>query len=139
MQQGTKILTIEIDKSNNRNLHAFQYALKRLSSFRLQPNQRLSNGRILCDVFVYILNVFSCIMFVIFEANTFRKYTNSIFILIAAVVGSFSFIILTVKTTKILKLCEYAQKIVEDSKYFFLFIQHSEILNPLFPNQLVCI
>lgn len=117
IKQGSQIIiTVKMERRNNRKVQVFECTLQLLASMGLKPNQRLLNGRVLCEMLVYVLNFISCAMFVISEANTFWEYTNSIFILMAAVVAPLLFILLTINSAKMFKLMEFFREIFEDSK-----------------------
>lgn len=106
---------------------AFEYGVKRLDSMGLKPNKRLLNRQSLARVLVYFLNVSLNFMFLILEANTFWEYTNSIFVCMAAFVGLVLFMILIAQVGKMFKLIQFARKVVEDSKYVFIFFILSKI------------
>lgn len=92
----------------------FERALKGLASMGLKPSERLSNGHVLFNAFLYLLNVVASVMYVILEANTFWKYTSSIFNTLAIVVASLLFLLTILESKQIFEFGEHFKKIVED-------------------------
>lgn len=95
---------------------AFGKAMKHLATSGFKPNQSSLNGRVLGGLTVYILNLFTNVMFLVLEANTFWEYTNSFFVSMVATVGLLLFSILINNVPKLFKLMKFAQKVVEDRK-----------------------
>lgn len=108
----------KMDKTSRRKVQIFDCALTRLAKMGLKPTDRFLNVRVLRDALVYLLNIIACIMYVILEANTFWKYTNSIFIVMATVVGLLLLLLLAVKSKKMFELSKSIRKMIEDSNLF---------------------
>lgn len=113
-----KMASNEIIEINYKKIRIFRYIRKRLASMGFIPNQWL-NGRILSSLVVFLSRVFTSVMFLLYDANSFWEYTNSMFSSLVSGVGLFAFTILTFQCWRTFKSLDFGQKLFENSKYRF--------------------
>lgn len=109
--------TNEIIEIND--MQILHYIRKCLESMGFMPNQRPLNGRVLAGLFLFLSNVFTSIMFLLFGANTFWEYTNAIFLCLVNGVSFSVFIILICQVGRFFKTINFGQKLFENSKHRF--------------------
>lgn len=102
-------------ETNNKNIQILQYLQKRATCMGFIPNQRL-NRRIIGHLVFYYFTVFLNVMYLLYEANTFLEYTNSMFICLTSSVGLLLFIITIYQAWRIFEVIDFLQQFIGDSK-----------------------
>lgn len=102
-------------EKTKKKIQVVQYGLKSFASMGFIPNQQI-NRQILGGLVMYFLNVFLNVMYLLYEANTFWEYTNSMFISLTSGVGSLLFTMLIFQAWRVFEIIDFGQKFIEDSK-----------------------
>lgn len=102
-------------EANDEKIRIFQYGLKCFASMGFIPNQRL-NAQVFGNLVVNFLNVSLNIVFLMYEANTFWEYINSIFISLTTGVCLLLFIMLIFQVSRIFEILDFGQKKFDYSK-----------------------
>lgn len=97
------------------NTQIVQYLRKCFSSLGFIPNQLLS-GRLLGGLAMFLFNFSTSFLFLLYGADTFWEYTNSIFTSLATGVILILFIILIFQVWRIFEVLDLGQIIYDGSK-----------------------
>lgn len=98
-------------------MQIFQSLRSYMHIFGVDPNQKsMFNYRNVSVLLVASQFLVSAAMFFIFEAETFREYTESFNVLSIASINTFMAIVIILKATQFHKLIEMFEQTIEDRK-----------------------
>lgn len=93
-----------------------QSSRKYLAMFGISPCQSLLNVKFFMAAFANAINVGSNWIFLIFEANSFQDYTNSIFLTSTVTMEAICFVLFNLKNSRIFAFIDLFDKRIENSE-----------------------
>lgn len=97
-----------------------QSAQSYLTMLGMNPNQRLVNVNFFVAELIIATNVTLNWLFLIYEANTFREYTNAIFLTSTITIAAVCFTIFATESEHIFNMINIGEKLIEKSEQIII-------------------